>query len=378
MICPHCEKNLLRKERTGNVCSHCRKRYALDPKTNPLALNDLRVRRVVQQLTGEAEALGTGQGRAAGPGPQVAVSTGQLWYALSRRRLKEAGISGGCAGGTAGFAAFAGLVGVLTDATALLFVCAVLLVVAAGCLTARLAGVGRGVPRVTHAQFKDTALREWRQVYGALPAGVVDDTEIDPYRALPASPGLPAPTAVLVCPERSVAAFLAANGVPSRYGVALVPGPEGVRPLPGHLPVLALHDADVEGELLVRRLRQELPGRRVVDAGLPLRSVREPAKGVPYRDPARRPRPEQLRLLAGTGTVAQEELDRLAKGWRYPLVAVPPRKLLDVVTRLAEEAGRRTDPERRRAAAVGFMSWPDADGGAGAVGTPDGSAGGGR
>ncbi|WP_185922062.1 hypothetical protein [Streptomyces sp. WAC06614] len=346
MICPHCEKNLLQKERAGNVCSHCRRRYALDPKTNPMKLHDLRVRRVVQQLQGDGE---------------VAVTTGQLWYALARKQVKESGVDGGCIGGALGFGVFLGLFGLLADVGALIVLAVVLALIGCGGLVARLAGVGKGVARMTHEQFRAQALGEWRSVYGALPGGVTDEALVEPYRSSASDTAVP--SAVLVCPQRSIAAFLAANGVPERCGLVLVPGPEALRALPeqpGRLPVLVLHDADVDGELLVHRIRQEAEatGRRVVDAGLPLRTVREQVKGVAYRDKERRPGAEQLRLLAALGTVGPAELDRLAKGWRFPLVAVPPQKLLDHVARLTDEVGRQADPVRRRAAAVGFMTWP--------------------
>ncbi|MBW5483823.1 hypothetical protein [Streptomyces bambusae] len=358
MICPHCEKNLLRKERTGNTCSHCHRRYALDPKTNPLALNDLRIRRVVHRITDEG---------------RISVSTGQLWYALSRKRITEAEFGSGSLGVTCGVGLFVGFLGIVAELVPLLYVSGFLLVAVGGILAARWAGIGKGIPPVTHELFRKDALGEWQRVYGGLPPGVVDDTG-DPWRATaqalasaPASAPATGRTAVLLCSDRSVATFLAANAVPFRHGIPLVRDPRDLRKLPAGLPVLVLHDADAEGELLVHRLRDELPGRRVVDAGLPLRTLRPLPGGVPYRDPARKPGAEEMRRLRELGTVTPEELDRLAKGWRFPLVAVPPSKLLDVVTRFAEEAGRKTDSERRRAAAVGFMTWPG-------TGTADGSA----
>lgn len=51
MICPHCSASLLRKERSGSRCSKCRRDFALDPKSNPLGLHDLRVRKLANALS---------------------------------------------------------------------------------------------------------------------------------------------------------------------------------------------------------------------------------------------------------------------------------------------------------------------------------------
>nr|MDT0664973.1 hypothetical protein [Micromonospora sp. DSM 115978] len=75
MICPRCDENLLRKERTDNRCSKCRAKFAFDPKTNRLGLNDLRVRRLVDGLTG---------------GGQFVYTAEQFRWACDRKRLRAA------------------------------------------------------------------------------------------------------------------------------------------------------------------------------------------------------------------------------------------------------------------------------------------------
>ncbi|MEU9254379.1 hypothetical protein AB0D66_21275 [Streptomyces sp. NPDC048270] len=349
MICPHCERDLLRKERTGNICGRCKRPYALDPKTNSLRLGDLRVRRITDGLTDDG---------------RIRVTPGQLWYALTRRRLTASAFAPGCAGWALFGGVLFGLWGVLGGMTYMLYAAGALLAAALGVLVARETGAGLGIPPMSRAAFRSEALAAWLRVYGSLPPGLVDDGG-HPWPRRPAN--APAPTAVLVCPDASIAAFLAADGLPERHGIALVQGPEQVTPLlpalPERAPVLVLRDADAHGELLLHRLRETLPGRRVVDAGVSLRTVRGLAKAVPYRDRARKPAPEEMHRLAALGQFTAQELKWLARGWRFPLVGLPPARLLAVVDGLAERIGRSVDPERRDAAEVGFMTWPGAAGG---------------
>ncbi|MEV6400484.1 hypothetical protein AB0M39_37855 [Streptomyces sp. NPDC051907] len=344
MICPHCERSLLRKERPNNTCSLCKRSYALDPKTNPLRLNDLRVRRIMAKLTAE----GT-----------IKVTPGQLWYALSRKRLKESEF----AAGSAGTALVAGIVAaffaVVGDFAFLFAVCGGLLLLSLGLFLARKAGVGRGVPPTSREAFRSQALAEWRKVYGRLPQGMVDDDAYPRRRRqdhTPDSGG--APACVLLCPDRSIAVFLAADGLPDRYGIALAQDLEQVLALGSQGPVIVLHDADASGVLLVHQARAALRGRPVIDAGLPLRTVRGLPQAVPYRAKGEKPDAQTVKQLAALGELTAQELKQLGRGWRFPLVGMPPARLLAVVAQIAEQVARRADPERRRAASVGFMTWP--------------------
>ncbi|MER5931739.1 hypothetical protein [Streptomyces sp. NPDC002054] len=348
MICPHCERNLLRKERAGNICSHCKRRYALDPKTNSLRLNDLRVRRITTGLT---------------DGGRIQVTPGQLWYALSRKRLREGEFAPGCAGGAFFGAAIVVLWAAIGELAFLLYVSGLLLAIGFGILIARQLGAGRGIPPMTRGAFRSEALAEWRRVYGSLPPGVVDDSGHPwPRRPADAAP----PNAVLVCADPSIAAFLVADGLPDRHGIALVQRPEHVPALlpalPPRGPVLVLRDIDARGELLLRQLREALPGRPVVDVGPSLRTLRGLPKAVPYREPDRKPTAEEMGRLTALGEFTEDELKWLAQGWRFPLVGMPPARLLAVLDRLAEQVGRSLDAGRRHAAEVGFMTWPGAAG----------------
>ncbi|MFI8436043.1 hypothetical protein ACIGJO_20275 [Streptomyces sp. NPDC079020] len=347
MICPHCAKNLLRKERPRNTCSHCKRAYALDPKTNSLHLSDLRVRRVLAKLTRDGS---------------IAVTPDQLWYALSRKRLKEGTYARGCAGTSLFVGLVSGVLALAVEAVFFSVLCGVLLLVSTGIAYARASGAGRGIPVMSRAAFRSEALVRWQCVYGALPPGVLDDTRPLPSpagtRPLPGTP----PRAVLLCPDRSVLAFLAADGLPGRYGVALAEDLRTVHALPTRGPVIVLHDADAHGELLARRVRESLDRRTVIDAGLPLRSVRGLDRAVPYRERGGRPDPATMARLAELGGHSAQDLEWLGKGWRFPLIGMPPARLLAAVARVFEQLTRDAGPEQRRAASVGFMTWPGPEG----------------
>lgn len=353
MICPHCEHQLLRKERPGNRCAYCRRVYALDPKTNVLGLSDLRVRRVMDALSADG---------------RLAVAPGQLWYALSRRSLRTSSLGNvwNSSTGVLGFGLL--LAGVLIPFVPAVVAGGVLSLVSLSVVVARSAGAGRGVPRVDRAAFRSEVLTPWLRVYGELPPGMVDDPvrEWNPDGTSPAppkpvgSPRAPADRAagVLLCPDPSVVAFLAAEGVAGHYGLALVRTLDEAVALGPRGPVIVLHDADAHGSLLVRHVRDAFVGVKVVDAGLPVHKVRGLARAVPVRDRWRRPDAGARRELAALGEFAEAELRWLGRGWGFPLVGLPPARLLEVVARCAGRATGRPDPARAGAAGLGFLTWP--------------------
>ena len=51
MICPRCQAALLRTERSGSVCSRCRRPFALDPKVHGRGMHDTRILHAVEKLT---------------------------------------------------------------------------------------------------------------------------------------------------------------------------------------------------------------------------------------------------------------------------------------------------------------------------------------
>ncbi|MFJ7999872.1 hypothetical protein ACIQ7D_22475 [Streptomyces sp. NPDC096310] len=336
MICPHCDQSLLQRERTGRTCSKCNRQFALDPKTNSLRLSDVRIRRVVAKLT---------------DGGRTRITVNQLWYALTRKETKRgSGRAGavGClaaglpvtllllvGGGSAGAGVVVFLGFLLGAVTILVYV-------------SSLRRRHRAVEEHPLSHFRSTSMSLWTSVYGSLPSGVVDERH---FR----HPEPPArPRAVLLCGDASIAVFLAANGIPGRFGIALVTRADQVAP--GSVPVIVLHDADVKGSQLAQDIRAALPGRRVVDAGLPPRAVMNAPGAVPERGP--QPSSGTLDRLRASGTLTDAELEWLAKGWTSPLGAVPPAKLLAAVIRVVERVTGAKDADVTKAEAVGFLTWP--------------------
>ncbi|MFJ2175506.1 hypothetical protein ACIQVO_23480 [Streptomyces sp. NPDC101062] len=336
MICPHCDQSLLQRERTGRTCSKCNRQFALDPKTNSLRLSDVRIQRVVAKLT---------------DGGRTRITVNQLWFALTRKKTRRGGGRAGAVGCLAaglpvglvlligGLSSGVGVVAFL----GFLLGAVTVLVYASSLRSGR-----RAVEAYPLSHFRSTSMSLWVSVYGSLPSGVVDERHFR-HPAPPARLN-----AVLLCGDASIAAFLAANGIPRRYGIALVTRADQVTP--GSVPVIVLHDADVTGCQLAGDTRAALPGRRVVDAGLPPRAVMSAPGAVPVRGP--KPSSGVLGRLRESRALTDAELEWLAKGWSSPLGAVPPAKLLAAVTRVIERVTGAKDADVTKAEAIGFLTWP--------------------
>ncbi|MEU9254380.1 hypothetical protein AB0D66_21280 [Streptomyces sp. NPDC048270] len=357
MICPNCSTSLKLRERTGQVCSHCRRRFALDPKVHGRGMHDLRIRRCADSLTDRG---------------RLEVTVTQLWYRCltsSRawpareargvrpwiRRLVALPLSAGflvcwaLTGGTPAVLAAAAAVGVLIAAPRL--------------LPYHPALPAGSYLNPAEQHFRQLMTGEWSAVYGALPPGVVDDGRRGPgHRA----PRPPRPRAVIVCTDPAVAVFLEANGMPERLRAVLVEADPGsahdaLVDLPGRLPVVVLHDASALGALLAPLLRIAHPDRAVVDAGLPVAAVRQ-RRGAVHRigrvpSGGRAPAVDagELRAVAG---LSEEDAAWLAQGFWSPVAAVPPPLLAAVVEEAVERAAASgpldTGP------AHGFLTWPEA------------------
>ncbi len=212
---------------------------------------------------------------------------------------------------------------------------------------------------IDRCAFDQEILERWRKLYGALPPGMLAPEQAPPAVNLPAA----ALNGALVCPDAQICAFLAANDVPIRLGLALLPaGPPftalqetylaGLRLQP-ELPLYVLHDASPAGCLLVGELRGLLgldPQRELIDLGLNPRDVRQPqiVLGAP-------PDPNQIGQLRTSSTLQEEELAWLAAGQIAPLAGVPPKRLIALLERGLRQAGATPAAEAQQ---VGFMSWP--------------------
>jgi hypothetical protein len=350
--CPHCHRNLLRKQRSGGRCSRCRRPFAFDPKTNHLRLHDLRVMRLAQALS---------------DGGRLRYTPGQLAVRAGRReRLHRQPPLPGPAPTVPPPRGSDGLLG-----------CSVTVgVLAVGCLGALLAipswrtpaGIGLGllggfavllvaVAAATRMARSPRALAEagrepplpagpraffgpWLRVYRTPPPGMVWPPE------WPAFTDPPPPTveAVVACPDREVLACLAANGVPERLGVSLTSDPALV---PGHLPVVLLHDAGLPWCRYAARLRRSRPGP-VVTAALRPRQVMATAnlpsrwvRGVTEAD---------VHAVAALEPLTADELAWLRTAWT-PLLELSPRQLVLATERAVLRLGVMSPVVR----SVGFL-----------------------
>ncbi|MET9212976.1 MULTISPECIES: hypothetical protein [unclassified Nocardia] len=336
MICPHCGKNVLHRERGKRTCAKCGRLFALEPKESPFRLHDLRMRRLIDRL---------------GDGRNLRYTLPQLWYAAARGRLRDPGET--FFGIRMGVSIALGIVIFALAVTGLVY-----WALALGAGVAALVGVNVLLtalrPRylattlvpmpVTYARFEQFVVARWVQVYGAPPAGSVDGRT--PLPPLPARPRF-----AVLCPDSTVLTCLSANNVAGLWGMA----PVGrIDQLPPGVPVLVLHDASVPGITYVAAARAAL-GARVVPVGLAPRAVLGKAKAIRLREG--RPTADDLARIGGERLTAAERA-WLADGWQTPLASVPPAALLAALGSAVDRVERALDPDRRRAAAVGFLTWP--------------------
>ncbi len=337
MICPHCAQNVLRRERTGRRCGKCRQAFALEPKETVLGLHDMRVRRL-------ADKLGGGRG--------LRYTLPQLYYAAARRKVPDLRVR------------FLGRrflvsvpIAVVTFFTAISGVIppAITLVVGAGALILVNLGMTAIKPwflrtspvrlPVTYDRFVQDTFNRWISVYGAPPHGSVADFVTPP-------PVPEFPRVALLCEDRSVWACLAANGAVENWQMVFA---NRVDRLPPRVPVLILHDASVAGLLFAGAALAAL-GPRGVPVGIAPRSLLGKPKALRLRDA----QPSKADLDRVRPLVSPQEFEWLAQGWFSPVSAVPPAKLIAAVDGALNRAEDATDPDRRAARAIGFLTWPAA------------------
>jgi hypothetical protein len=336
MICPHCSQNLKQKERGDRTCQYCHKKFALDPKENRLRLHDLRVRALDEKLSENT----------------YFYTPTQLWYAVLRKRMRE-GVRNlfrltEASAGVQVLLWIGILVAIVgTSETLVLTGLGVAMLITGLVLNVRQARRRVGQMPVSKADFQRIALDPWFRVYQADPPHLVRDKKV-PALPVPAEPVL-----AVVCPDTSVLTCLVANHVPDRLHVAVV---RHVDEVPPTAPAVAvLHDASPAGCLLVVKARATLAPRPVLDLGLRPGAAMTNKNAVRRRDQA--PEPALIEQLRGILTDA--ELEWLAQGWWSPVAALRPSILVGRVTTAVERAPT-SDPDRRAAAAVGFLTWPGA------------------
>lgn len=332
MICPHCSRNVKRKERTGRKCQFCNKRFALDPKENSLTLHDIRMMKLATQL---------------GNNGGYRYTTTQLWYTAARKAVARVGrfpVTALVLLLTA--VPVLGVLGAVLDARFLWLIAAALTV---GCLIHLLVWFARRntrriEPPMTHRVFVDGVLQEWRLTYGGDVPGVVREEAVR-LDNLPSRPAL-----VVLSPSHPALVALYVNDVPRRLNVGLAYRPDQVPP---GVPVVLLHDVSIEGYRFAAEARAALGGRVVSDLTPRPSVVRTAAAAVRLRQPA--PASDAVRWLRASGLLTDAEVDWLAQGWWSPVAALRPSNVVGRVAAVAQRAG---DPDRRAASAVGFLTWP--------------------
>lgn len=367
MKCPHCGVALLRGEPSNLRCYRCQHVVALDPQANTLGLDDLRFQQLAAQLSRDG---------------QLRYTAAQLHHYASQQAMLAQQPPPASLLVVSLCALLSGmLVGtrmsVLAGAVVALLALALGLVLHAWVRPPR----AMRLP-ISLEQFQREVIGRWQKVHGGLPLGLIDSRLL---RSLQYNQ--PAPEqmrAVLACPERAILDCLRANGLPARLGLGLVPTAPPFTPAEQatlatlqarpQLPLLLLHDASPVGCLLAWNVVQALgvqAGQVVYDLGL------HPRQAIDHR---------LLRLYAASSVelmgllrqhnslhspptaLSTAELDWLAQGWCSPILAIPPARLIHVVTRAVERATQSLpqgdtplDPEqhaRLQARAVGFMTWP--------------------
>ncbi|WP_338498568.1 hypothetical protein [Streptomyces sp. SJL17-4] len=348
MICPHCAAQLAAKERTGQVCSRCDRRFALDPRIHGRGMHDLRIRRVAERAT---------------DGGRLKVTLTQLWY-LSRiySSAWDAKPAHGIRPGVrwlvaAPLALLLLVVGNLVHGPwgAIGATAAVAVVVVASVMRYRPAAKAWWSISPSEATFRQLMTGSWRTAYKQLPPGVVND---DPRAPAPRESSTGRPEAVILCTDHAVSVFLRVNGIPARLKARLVQAEpaaahEALADAPAGLPVVVLHDASALGALLAPLLRLAHPDRVVVDAGLPVAAVRTRRGAVHRVSTTSAVDAADLRCVAG---LPEEDAAWLAGGRWSPLAAVPPPRLESVVTAAVARALSARPGELR--STDGFLTWP--------------------
>ncbi|GIJ44495.1 hypothetical protein Val02_13810 [Virgisporangium aliadipatigenens] len=325
-----------RRQRTGRRCGLCRRSFVLDPRDNPLRLHDVRVQRLAARLSGNG---------------RYWFSVEQLYYAAARRYLgtdarPERRWTAPIPVATISVALFVAAAAVPLPG---LYLPATLFGGIAGFGALLLAVASRVIrpvrPRMSLREFHATVANAWAPAHGAPLPGLAPEAPYQP---------LPEPALAVLTPDRGTFVCLQANRVPERLRVALAGEPGQV---PAGVPVVLLHDVSVQGYAWAEWARAALPGRAVTDLTPAPSVVRDAAAAVRLRDTP--PKAATLATVAAAGRLRPADLDWLRQGWWSPIAALRPEPL---IKKVEAAAGRRTDPDRRAARAVGYLTWPGGTG----------------
>lgn len=335
MICPHCRRNLNYKERGGQTCGSCRKRFAVEPRDNALRLHDMKLTRLSQQLSGNGA---------------YRYTISQLHYNASRKAVRS---KAGFPAGALAFSTVAAIVFCVLAACAdlpVLLIPAALLVVGWTIFVVYRVATRRtrriDLPIDRHA-FMRLAVDGWQKTYGQDLAGLVRDRALTDLPERSSSPVL-----TVLAPAREALDALRVNDVVNRYRVTLAHSFDQVPP---GVPIVLLHDVSMAGYHWAGQARAAFGQRVVADLTPRPKAARTAKAALRLRVPA--PAEDVVGQVRASRLLDDDEVDWLAKGWLTPIASVRSSNL---VNRVAAAVKRSADPDERKAAAVGFMSWPGA------------------
>lgn len=351
MICPHCNQNVLYKERSGKKCSKCSREFAFEPKTDSLGLHDVRFRKAIAKLSADGK---------------VHFTAGQLQHFLSRKKIKNSFSQ------TRGFLIFAAIVAVVVNIllavfssfSGFLLLALVVAIVSVVILSVVWRTEGNLSLPVGEAEFETNVLRRWQSIYRQLPPTLVTKNLLPNQSVAENARG------ALVCSEPEILSCLTANRTAENLGLILL-NPYTSEPdkldfvrRRRELPVFVLHDASAEGcslkDAFVRKQLGNDRSRRVYDVGL------RPKTAIKFNLMRLREKKSSV-SLPNLPELAQEEIAWLNAGNYTPLLALTPTQLTKLVTNAVTSRSRtvatpiaaKTDAqnEQNAAQAVGFMTW---------------------
>lgn len=335
MICPHCATNLKYKDRGGKTCGSCRKRFAVEPKDNPLRLHDVKLQRLSQQLGGNGA---------------YRYTVNQLYFNASRKAVRNKdGAWIGVAALTTVVSIVLVIVAFASDTPGFLIPVALMTVGWALYVVYRVStrNTRRIDPPMDRTAFHTAAVEGWRKTYGQDLPGLVRDQQLSNLPEHSSTPVL-----AVLAPKRSALAALRVNDVVNRHRVTLAHSFDQVPP---GVPIVLLHDVSVAGYHFAGQARATFGQRVVADLTPRPKAARTAAAALRLRQP--RAADDVVGWLRASRLLDDDEVEWLAKGWWTPIESVRSSNLIKRVT---AAANRNVDPDERAAAAVGFMSWPAA------------------
>jgi hypothetical protein len=325
MICPHCSASIKYKERSGETCSKCNKKFAFEPKTHSLQLTDTRFLKVIGKLSSDQKFYFT---------------KSQLQFALSRKKLNS------------NTALIVIIILAIVSSIVSIAIFPVLLFVTIPfwimVIIAKLIYSKRNVslPQ-TPSDFESTVLDRWLRVYHHYPSKLITEMVI-PNNFNEDLKG------TLVCEDPETAMCLFKNNLGKNLKLAIVSAPKAIAELSKNLrvlPIYVLHEASADGYLFLEKIKGEF-GRdtKVIDIGFRPQSVMK-SKLMQLRQPTA--------LRVTTSGLTAHEIKWLNQGSYVPLFVLKPEKLIKYVTNQIRQKSKFVQSEsvESKAKAVGFMTW---------------------